>query len=190
MKRRKAIAGIFALTAIGAASYAGWNLYGVTKNPQLKTLDDYTDMLADLVEIIIPSTDTPGAKSVGVQHYVVLIIKEATGKKDQNNFINGLNDFRAYCLSNYGEVYEKCAHIDKIKALDHFEKKASYRGIIGKVKNKFFGKSFFSLLKDLTVEGYCTSEIGATQHLAYQYVPGEYNACMDINENQKTWATK
>ena len=37
---------------------------------------------------------------------------------------------------------------------------------------------FFAGLKETTVLGYCTSEIGATQALAYAHVPGDYRGCL------------
>jgi hypothetical protein len=48
---------------------------------------------------------------------------------------------------------------------------------------------FFALLKELTVLGYCTSELGATQGLAYLAVPGEYRGCVGLRPGQKSWAT-
>ena len=191
MKRRTAIISmISASIGVTAASYIGWNYKKVTKEVNLKDLSNYKDMLADLVNLIIPETDSPGAKEVGVHHYVILMINDAKGRKEQNNFINGLTDFRDYCNDNYNTVYEKCSDSDKIKVLNYFEEQGVQTGIMAKIRTKIFGKSFFRLLKELTIEGYCTSEVGATQLLAYEYVPGRYNAVITMNNNTKTWATK
>jgi hypothetical protein len=191
MNRRKAIFNMLGFSAtIGAASYCGVTIYNVYKRPNLKNLDDYKEMLASLVEIIIPETDTPGAGSAGVYNYVLLMIKEAKSRKEQNNFINGLNDIRDYCLNNYNKQYEQCSFEEKTSVLNYFESIGSYTGLVGKIKNKLLGVSFFQILKSLTIEGYCTSEIGATKHLAYQMIPGKYIAQMDLKPNQKAWATK
>ena len=191
MKRRTAIISmISASIGVTAASYIGWNYKKVTKEVNLKDLSNYKDMLADLVNLIIPETDSPGAKEVGVHHYVILMINDAKGRKEQNNLINGLADFRDYCNDNYNTVYEKCSDSDKIKVLNYFEEQGVQTGIMAKIRTKIFGKSFFRLLKELTIEGYCTSEVGATQLLAYEYVPGRYNAVVTMNKNTKTWATK
>ena len=45
------------------------------------------------------------------------------------------------------------------------------------------------LLRELTVLGYFTSEVGATQALAYEAVPGGYRGCVDLKPGQKAWAT-
>ena len=46
------------------------------------------------------------------------------------------------------------------------------------------------LLRELTLLGYFTSEIGATQAMAYEAVPGGYRGCVDLKPGQKAWATR
>jgi hypothetical protein len=48
---------------------------------------------------------------------------------------------------------------------------------------------YFSLMKQLTLLGYFTSEIGATQALRYVAVPGKYEGCIPIQKGNKAWAT-
>jgi hypothetical protein len=46
------------------------------------------------------------------------------------------------------------------------------------------------MLKALTIEGYCTSQIGATKHLQYMAIPGKFKHISQMDMNQKAWATK
>ncbi|MGY0037942.1 gluconate 2-dehydrogenase subunit 3 family protein [Pedobacter sp. NJ-S-72] len=55
---------------------------------------------------------------------------------------------------------------------------------------KFLGIPFFIILKQLTVEGYCTSQTGATKGLAYDYIPRTFASCIPLTKNQRSWATK
>lgn len=48
--------------------------------------------------------------------------------------------------------------------------------------------AFFATMKELTVVGYYTSEIGATQELRYLAVPGPYRGCIPFTEARRTWA--
>jgi hypothetical protein len=41
---------------------------------------------------------------------------------------------------------------------------------------------FFRTMKELTLMGYYTSEIGMAQELQWEAVPGHYNSCMPVNE--------
>ena len=51
-------------------------------------------------------------------------------------------------------------------------------------------KTAFATLRELTLLGYFTSEIGCTQALAYEAVPGGYRGCIDLKPGQKAWATR
>ena len=85
----------------------------------------------------------------------------------------------------------KCNAVERNIVLKHFEEKGIYSlQILNKINNKFLGQTFFSKLKSLTVEGYCLSELGATKGLAYDYVPQTFEACIQLKNNQKSWATK
>lgn len=48
---------------------------------------------------------------------------------------------------------------------------------------------FFTLVKELTILGYFSSEIGCTQALAYVQVPGRYEGVVKLKNGQKAWAT-
>jgi hypothetical protein len=190
MNRRQAI---FRITLAGTAAttaVSGYKWYEITKTPDLFVLDKQRDLIAALAETIIPATDTPGAKDAGVHDFIIMMIKECTGRKEQNKFINGLQDLQGHCLANYGRPYQQCPLKDQESVLWIFEKKGKpFNGILGKVQNKFLGRSFFTTLKQYTVEGYCTSQPGATKGLAYVSVPGGYQGCIPLTKNQKGWAT-
>ena len=49
-------------------------------------------------------------------------------------------------------------------------------------------KPFFQRMKELTVTGYFTSEIGATKALEYLPIPGKFEGCIPLKPNQKAWA--
>tara|TARA_B100000809_G_scaffold169704_1_gene167063 strand:- start:9546 stop:10112 length:567 start_codon:yes stop_codon:yes gene_type:complete len=188
MKRRKAIGGILALTGISVASFYGVKfLYGKSNRGQLK---NYLNLISELVDVIIPSTETPGAKEANVQNYIIDFMESCSSNKEYNNFFNGLNDLQESCLNQYAANFEDCATTQKIEVLANLDSNASSNSLLTKIDNKIRGRSFFNILKSLTVEGYCTSEIGATQHLAYLQVPANYKAITTLEPNQKAWATR
>ncbi|WP_316811165.1 gluconate 2-dehydrogenase subunit 3 family protein [Pedobacter heparinus] len=47
---------------------------------------------------------------------------------------------------------------------------------------------FFSIIRDLTLLGYFTSEVGATQAYAFVEIPGRYDGCVDLKPGQKVWS--
>ena len=50
-------------------------------------------------------------------------------------------------------------------------------------------KHYFRMMKELTLLGYFTSEIGATQALRYVAVPGKYEGCVPYKKGDRAWAT-
>jgi hypothetical protein len=74
--------------------------------------------------------------------------------------------------------------------LENLDSNTDSNSLFTKINNKIRGRSFFNILKSLTVEGYCSSELGATKLLSYVAVPINYKAITTIKPNQKAWATR
>lgn len=190
MNRRKAIGGILAFTGIGVASFAGYNFFNANSNANRGQLKNYQNLIAELVDVIIPPTDTPGAKEAKVQEYIIDFMESCSSNKEYNNFYNGLNDLQESCVNDYDTNFESCTASQKIEVLEILNVNSDDDSILAKIDNKIRGRSFFNILKTLTIEGYCTSEIGATQLLTYVPVPVVYNAITTVTPTQKAWATR
>lgn len=190
MNRKKAIQNILALAAVGVSSVSiyEWINFGYTLD--LSELLQKKQLIAELAETIIPRTDTPGAKDAKVEEFIIKMIKESD-QKSQHNFISGLVSLEEYTLNNYDRSFINCMPQQKFAILKHFEDKATYSiNLFNRINNKLLGTPFFNKLKDLTVEGYCTSQLGATQGMAYNYIPVKFKGCTPLQKNQKAWATK
>jgi hypothetical protein len=191
MKRRKAI-GLLILTGAGAGlAYSGYTWYDWNKAPDLAYLQQNRELIAALAATIIPADDTPGAKEAGVQDFIIKMIKDCTGIRVANKFIDGLKELDRHCRSKYGKPYEQCPEGQQQQVLRRFEEKGRpFKGILGKAESKWLGGSFFTTLKEYTVQGYCSSMPGASQGLAYLPIPGSYRGCIPKMPGQKAWATK
>jgi len=190
MNRRKAIVRILLFGTAGAAIAGGVGYRHFYKTPDLSELDQQLPLLTELAEVIIPETDTPGAKKAGVGNFIITMIKDCSSLKVQNRFLYGLSDVEAYATRRYGKSFVNCDKAAKSAIVAHFEKRDSpYPGLMGKVSKKLLGDSFFMTLKKYTIIGFCTSMQGATQAMAYDYVPGRYQGCIPLQPEQKCWAT-
>jgi hypothetical protein len=190
MNRRKAIGGIIALTGISYASVVGINCFKENSTERRGRLEVHANFIAELVDVIIPATTSPGAKLAGVQDYIINYMEDCSSGKEYSNFLNGLNDLREHCENSYGSIFEACSASQKNELLENLDNSWNSKGLLMKINNKLLGRSFFNLLKTLTIEGYCTSFMGATKHLEYLPIPGRYNAVTTLKANQKAWATK
>jgi hypothetical protein len=207
MNRRKAI-GRIALTGIGGGLLlAGYKWYDWTRTPDITYVEQHKELITALAETIIPTTktpgapgtdtpgapetDTPGAKEAGVGDYIVVMIRDCTDRMSANKFIDGLKQLGHYCQNHFDKPYQQCSEADQQAVLHYFEEKdAPYKGIVGKAQEAFLGQSFFATLKKYTVEGYCSSELGATKGLSYLYIPGSFHGCIPLQPGQKAWATR
>jgi len=190
MNRRKAIGGILGLAGVSYASVIGVNHFKENSTESRGRLAAHADFMAELVDVIIPATTTPGAKMAGVQDYIINYMEDCSSRKEYNNFLNGLNDLREQCENSYGCHFEACSASQKNELLENLDKSWNSKGLLMKINNKLLGRSFFNLLKTLTIEGYCTSLMGVTKHLEYLPIPGRYKAVTELQTNQKSWATK
>lgn len=129
--------------------------------------------LAEVADIIIPTTDTPGAKAAGVEKFIVRVMRDCYKKDDQEKFYTGLAKLDADSQAKFGKGFV---------GLDLSQKNEMVKLLTVN------DKPFFQRMKELTVTGYFTSEIGATKALEYLPIPGKFEGCIPLKPNQKAWA--
>jgi hypothetical protein len=139
-------------------------------------------MLEALVDTTLPATDTPGAREARVQVFVDLALRDCYTPAEQELFVDGLEALAEECQARHGRAFEACSPEQRHDLLARLDA-ASYAPDTGA------RGSFIRILKDLTLVGFFTSRIGATQVLAYQAVPGGFRGCLDLRPGQKAWAT-
>jgi len=191
MDRREAIRRTAMLMggAISAPAILGI-LNGCTAKPTIdwKPLfltEDQGILITQLAEIIIPKTDTPGAKDVGVPAFIDLMLKDVYPQEDKDRFIQGLQAFDDDAEKKYGDSF---IALSLEKQVEHV-KEIQGAAIRDQAENKDSPKPFILMVKELTLLGFFTSEPGATQVLQYDPVPGDYKGCISLEEVGKTWAT-
>jgi len=191
MNRKTAIKSIVALVTLGATSGALYEFFAPGQPMSLIQLPKKKQLIAELAELIIPRTNTPGAKDVKVEDYIIKMITENTDAKAQRSFLTGLGELEHYTANKFNKPFVNCDRNHQAEILMHFYDKANYPLVImNKVNKKLFGYPFFLQLRDLTVQGYSTSFLGATKGMAYDYIPVNYQACIPMQKNQLAWATK
>lgn len=192
MNRRTLIKNLLAIGSLSIAGVSFYEWYRLKHPSDFRVIDANKILIAELAETIIPKTDTPGAKDSKVDEYIVYAVKNNLSDIERNVFIDGLNNIQSFCKNKFSKSYDKCSEIDKITALKSVDDNFIFKNfsITKKIRNKFISRSFLDILKDLTVIGYCTSELGATKGLVYDHIPVYYLPCIPLTKNQKSWATK
>ena len=150
-----------------------------------------------LTEMIIPRTDTPGAIEAGVPHFVEVMVSDWYTDRERQIFFAGLESLDQYCTGSFGKRFLECDADQKVSALQQAEKdsegyKAEGDGKTGEASLRpgpeDEGKPFFTKIKELTVLGYYTSEVGAKQELRYDPMPMEYKD-IDFADVGRQWSS-
>ena len=148
--------------------------------------EELAGVVSEIAEIIIPKTDTPGAKDAGVPSFIDLMLKDCYEIEDQDRFIKGATDFDADAKATYGDNFILC---DPEKQKELVFKYHSEALDAMKSDSPPKERPFIMMMKELTMLGFFTSEPGATQVLQYEAVPGAYKGCVPLSEVGRTWAT-
>lgn len=176
----------------GATGFFGIKkIYRAYSNPDFSLLETNKQDVEALVDAIIPSTtDSPGAITTNTAAYVLNAVRKCTETKTQNNFIHGLKDCRDRAMSAYGKSLVDCSRDQHVELLTLLESESgSANSWKKKVERRLLGDDFIFTLKRLTVWGYCTSEVGATMGLSYDYIPAKFVGDVRLSPGQKSWAT-
>jgi gluconate 2-dehydrogenase gamma chain len=147
--------------------------------------EDQAVLISQLAEVIIPRTDTPGAKETGVPSFIEQVVKDCYTPEEQTKFADGLLAFDEEAKKQAGDSF---VDLDPA-AQNEFANKLYKQGF--ETVQGGGEKPFIMKMKELTLTGFFTSEPGATQVLQYEAVPGSYKGCIPLSEagNGKTWAT-
>jgi gluconate 2-dehydrogenase gamma chain len=152
-------------------------------------------MVEDVAELIVPRTTTPGARDVGVPAFIDVILKDAYPAEDQARFISGLKDFDAEAQRVHGKPFLQLPQAQRVSFLQQAHDAAVAAEKVLADKEVPAGerkRPFVLMMKELTLLGFFTSQVGATQVLQYEAVPGGFQACIPIAQagNGRQWATE
>lgn len=144
-------------------------------------------IVSQVADIIIPKTDTPGAKDAGVPQFIDLMLKDCYPKEDQDRFTAGIQSFNDDAKKEYGDTFLDLKPEKKLEYVNKVHKAA----LEDRKKEPQPPRPFILMAKELTLLGFFTSQPGAEQVLQYVAVPGSYKGCIPLSEagNGKTWAT-
>ncbi|MDE1190713.1 MAG: gluconate 2-dehydrogenase subunit 3 family protein [Arachidicoccus sp.] len=194
MQRREALRNFALLAGGGLLSGTtisilnSCNLSAPKSNGQLFS-DEEQMIITELADVIIPATSSPGAKAAGVGEFITMMLNDCYPEDVQKDFAAGLEGFSASVKKQYSKDFLSLSSQDKIAAVTQLSNKTIADQKAGdKDPNAKKSKHFFPIARDLTILGYFTSEIGATQAMAYVAVPGRYDGSADMKPGQKAWA--
>ncbi len=119
------------------------------------------ETLIVLSDLIIPATDTPGAKAALVNRYLDLKYNEESRER-QEEIIQALAWFDGRSLAVHGKAFVALTKEEQTAMLEPLADPKNSN------PEDQPGVRFFELIKGLTIFGYYTSKIGLDEELKYQ----------------------
>ena len=146
-------------------------------------------LISTLAEIILPETDTPGAKAAGVDKFIIRALNDCHTARERAAFVQGLNEFQKQCRSRFGRPFLQCSASMQLALVEEADREPF--GLWSRIKSRILRRThFFRTLKRLTALGYFTSREATTGVVAYEQIPGRWTGCVELKTGQKTWASE
>jgi hypothetical protein len=160
----------------------------------LRTFNPHqNDTVVAMIDQIIPATDTPGAKAARVNEFIDVILTEWAVEDERQNFLGGLAGVDKQSNELFGKNFVDASPAQQfalLRAMDESVAAARARrqrhgNTIPEDRDKQLRGDFFTVFKDITLHGYYTSEIGFTQELNLQIIPGAHHGCAPLSAQKK-----
>jgi hypothetical protein len=160
----------------------------------LRTLDPHqNDTVVAMMDQIIPATDTPGAKGARVNEFIDVILTEWADAEERKNFLEGLAGVDKQTNDLFGKNFVDASPAQQVTLLRSMDESVAaqrtrrmrHGNTIPEERDKQLRGEFFNVFKGITVHGYYTSEIGFSQELNLQIIPGAQHGCVPLPAEKK-----
>lgn len=159
-------------------------------------------LLDEVAETIIPATSTPGAKAAKVGEFMKTFVTDCYNPRHQEVFHKGITQIDEASKKSNGKSFMEATPQERHDLLLSLETEAKeYDKKItveeqpqrdqAKREMKEFEPSpshYYTMMKQLTLLGFFTSKVGATQALRHNPVPGRYDGAFPYKKGDRAWA--
>ena len=216
MKRREAVQYISLLLG-GTIIGSNYFLEGCKSKTGVSMIFSPEDIafLDEVADTILPPTKTPGAKAAKVGQFMTVMVNDCYEAADQKIFHEGMSKLdeasnkkngKSFIESSTQQRHDLLSEIDKElkdykkKTDDYFDAfpdeqkheiamQKNKDGMDAKTKKmREYPNYYFTMMKELTLLGYFTSEIGCRQAMRYVETPGKFEGCVPYAKGDKAWA--
>jgi len=190
MDRRELLKMIVAATG---AAMIGLPALGQAQAPAAGPKTPFSDAdvgtLDEIAETILPRTKTPGAKDAGAGAFMATFVSDCYTARQQATFRAGLADIDKRAGGRFVSLAPQ-ARTELLRALDtEAGKHAVEVTETGTAQEGEAMPHYFTMFKQLTIFGFFTSKVGATEVLRYVAVPGRYDGDLAYVPGTPAWGT-
>jgi hypothetical protein len=189
MERREALRLMGAASVFSALSS---NLFAATlqaqlaanKSGALQTLSaEQNEIVVAMTDVMIPATNTPGAKGAKANEFVDLVLTEWATEEERKIFLEGLAEADRRANALFGHGFAAASAKEQSAIVQAFDEE------LAGSRNEELPQQIrpweitllhpiFAQMRRLTLVGYYTSTIGQEQELKVEIIPGELHGCV------------
>lgn len=181
MNRREALLVLAGTAALPESLKAmGRAVHARVRAGTLRTFTAHqNETVATIAELIIPKTDTPGARDAGVPAFIDVMITEWGDDNQRKAFTAGLANVDERSRATFGKDFISGTPAQQTEILEDMD----YELAQARDAKTDTSGNFFGMMKWLTLTGYYTSEVGATSELHFRVVPGRFEPCYPLEQS-------
>lgn len=127
-------------------------------------------LLAEVVEAIIPATDTAGAKALSLHCFVLIMVSDCYENEEQGRFIDGMLQFNKMAKGEFGGDFVACNQQQRNQLLTALEAKQALPDVL----------TFYSITKREAITGFLNSKLVMTELRKYELVPARYDGYFPV----------
>ena len=190
MNRRSAITSLLAISAAGALTACGSGETADAPATPVTGVDFATPttfysanemaFLTALSGTVMPKTETAGAVEAGVPAVLQDLASVWGDDGYRRYWREGIAAMSTALTQASGPDFVDMSPQARLDSLRQYD---------ADVFDDVVTDAFYRDAKSTILQAYYMSELGATEELAYEPVPGEWIGCVPLSEFPKTWAT-
>lgn len=154
----------------------------------LRSLDAHQNStVVAMIDLIIPETDTPGAKGARVNEFIDLILTEWATPEEKKNFLDGVASIDKRSNDLYGKTFVDASPAQQealLRAIDDAagtrQRPARHGNTVPEPDPQMRGPFWF-VFKNITLHGYYTSQVAQEKELKQQIIPGAQHGCAPLD---------
>lgn len=186
----KMIAAATGTACIGSYALAYIQVPKVTVEQSGFSADDVAYM-NEIGEVIIPQTTTPGAKQANVGATMAILVADCYSKEQKASFSQGLEQINQLANSSYSLPFvalNKDQQLNIIETVDNDAKALNRQSEPAMGGDGAAPPHPFTLIKQLVLFSFFTSELGATKVLRHVPIPGAYDGDFLYKKGDRAWS--
>ncbi|MES5047830.1 gluconate 2-dehydrogenase subunit 3 family protein [Rhizobium nepotum] len=139
-------------------------------------------LLDEVAETIIPRTSTPGAKDAAVGAFMAVYVADCYTDEQRKLFLSAMAEIENRSQAEHKKAFLELTPQERQTLISALDKKA-------RAEQTSTAPQAFTLVKQLTLLGFFTSKIGATEVLVYDEIPGGFETCVPYKKGTPAWGT-